>query len=197
VDGGALADRRFAELLERIAAREPAPGGGSAAACALAIAAALAQMAAAFTLERGEYAAKHPRMAQIHTRAGELRERALELAERELRSYGGLLEALRLPPSEPGRAERVEAARAEAVASPLALCAAASELAQVCAELAREGNRNLKGDAVCGALLAEACCRAAGHLVELNLRRTPDDPRAAQAQALAEQAGEARLQALA
>jgi len=195
--GGPLGDERFAELLERIAAREPAPGGGSAAACALAIAAALAQMAAAFTLARDEYQAKRARIEEIHARAGELRREALKLAERELRSYGGLLEALRLPPSAPSRADRVEQARAEAVASPLALCAAGGEVAELCAELAREGNPNLKGDAVCGALLAEACCWAAGNLVELNLRRAPGDARAVQARTLMEQATEARRRALA
>jgi formiminotetrahydrofolate cyclodeaminase len=45
-----LVDRTLAEVIDRFAAREPAPGGGSAAALAGALAAALTEMSAAFAL---------------------------------------------------------------------------------------------------------------------------------------------------
>jgi methenyltetrahydrofolate cyclohydrolase len=45
-----LDDRTFADVLDLLAAREPAPGGGSAAALAGALAAALTEMSAAFAL---------------------------------------------------------------------------------------------------------------------------------------------------
>ncbi|MFZ0384704.1 MAG: cyclodeaminase/cyclohydrolase family protein, partial [Solirubrobacteraceae bacterium] len=88
-----LADQSVDRLLELIAARTPAPGGGSAAACAVAIAAALEHMAAEFSLSRQEYAARHPRVEELHAAAGELRAAALALSERELHSYGNLLQA--------------------------------------------------------------------------------------------------------
>jgi 2-polyprenyl-6-methoxyphenol hydroxylase-like FAD-dependent oxidoreductase len=74
----------------------PAPGGGSSAACACAIAASLVEMAAAFSPEYEETA----------RRAAGLRARALELAEIELHAYEPVLEALRLPRDDPERAMR-------------------------------------------------------------------------------------------
>ena len=106
----ALADRSLGQLLEQVAAESPSPGGGSSCALACALAAGLAEMAAAFTLSRAEYAERHERMAALRTRAGELRAEALELAERELTVYGAVLDALREPEDAAGRAERLDAA---------------------------------------------------------------------------------------
>jgi len=70
------------ELLDALAERTPAPGGGAAAACAGAFGAALIEMAARFSLAQGDVGAP---MADVLERAGELRARLLELGEVELR----------------------------------------------------------------------------------------------------------------
>jgi methenyltetrahydrofolate cyclohydrolase len=193
---GALADRSLGCFLEQVAAESPSPGGGSSCALACALAAGLAEMAAAFTLARDEYAERHERMATLRARAGELRARALELAEEELHVYGAVLAVLREPADAPGRAERLEAALSDAADSPLAIARAAAEVAELAAEPARSGNRHLRGDAVAGALLAEAACTAAARLAEINLADRPRDPRRTEASELAERALRARLAAL-
>jgi methenyltetrahydrofolate cyclohydrolase len=142
-----------------VAARTPAPGGGSSAACACAVSAALVEMAAAFTPDREPVA----------SRARELRIRALDLAEIELHAYEPVLEALRLPRDDPSRAGQVEAAQATASESPLAIASVAAELAELAADLARTGNQNLAGDAIAGTLIAEASAQAAARLVTINL----------------------------
>jgi methenyltetrahydrofolate cyclohydrolase len=192
----ALADRSLGQLLEQVAAESPSPGGGSSCALACALAAGLVQMAAAFTLARSEYAERHERMAALRARAGELRADAVALAERELHVYGAVLDALRLPEEEPGRAERLDAALSDAADSPLAVARAAAEVAEMAAEAARTGNRHLRGDAVAGALLAEAACVAAARLADLNLAGRSDDPRRGEAAELPRRALEARLAAL-
>ena len=116
-------------------------------------------MAAAFTPEREAVA----------RRAREMRARALELAEIELHAYEPVLEALRLPRDDPQRAERVDAARAKASESPRAIAEVGAEVAELAADLARTGNQNLAGDAIAGALLAEASAQAAARLVAINL----------------------------
>ena len=168
-------------LLDELAAETPAPGGGCAAAWCAALAAALVEMAATFTLARPEYAARHARMGELRTRAGQLRALALELAERELHAYQPVLDAQRLPPDDPARAERLERALSDAADSPLELARAAAELAELASEAASTGNRSLQGDATAAALLAGAACRAGVRLVQLNLARRPDDPRLAEA----------------
>jgi formiminotetrahydrofolate cyclodeaminase len=127
-------------------------------------------------------------------RAGELRSRALKLAEIELHAYEPVLEALRLPREDPERADRVSAAEIEASKSPLEIARVAAGLADLAAELARNGNPNLAGDAIAGALLAEAAAQAAARLVAINLT---DGPVVEEATALAERAGAARARALA
>jgi methenyltetrahydrofolate cyclohydrolase len=102
-------------------------------------------------------------------RAGELRTRALELAEVELHAFLPVLDALRLPRDQPDRAERIAAARAEASRSPLEIARVAADLAELAAELAITGNPNLAGDAIAGALLADASAQAAARLVRINL----------------------------
>lgn len=106
-------------------------------------------------------------------RAGELRTRALELAEIELHAYESVLEALRLPHDDPARAGRVSAAQAEASKSPLEIAQVAADLAALAAQLATNGNPNLAGDAIAGALLAEAAAQAASRLVAINLTDGP------------------------
>jgi formiminotetrahydrofolate cyclodeaminase len=123
-------------------------------------------------------------------KASALRARLVELAEIELHAYEPLLEVLRLPREDPARAERVAAARSRAAESPLGIARATEEVAELASELARTGNPNLEGDALAGRILAEAACRAAARLVELNLPDGEADPRVSEALQLAERARE-------
>jgi formiminotetrahydrofolate cyclodeaminase len=192
----ALADRSLGLLLEQVAAESPSPGGGSSCALTCALAAGLVEMAASFTLARSEYAERHERMAQMREHAGSLRAQALELAEGELTVYGAVLDALRLPEDDPERAERLAGALSDAADSPLAVARAAAEVATLAAEVARTGNRHLRGDAISGAVLAEAACAAASRLAEINLTGRPGDPRRREASELPRRALQARLVAL-
>jgi formiminotetrahydrofolate cyclodeaminase len=135
-----------------------------------------------------------PECDEAFQRAGQLRTRALELAEVELHAYEPVLEALRLPRDDPERAARVSAARIEASRSPLEIAQVSAEVAELAAELARTGNQNLAGDAIAGALLAEAAAQAAARLVAINLT---DGPQVEESAALAVRAHAARDRALA
>src|SRR5207237_1266611 len=82
---------------DRIAAKTPTPGGGSAAALAGALGAALATMAARFTLGKAKYAEVEPRMRAIEEEGLRLKTRLLELVEEDALSYDAVLAAMRLP----------------------------------------------------------------------------------------------------
>ena len=192
---GVLERLTVGELLDALAERTPAPGGGTAAATAGALAAALVEMAARFTLAREASADVHTRTALVLERARELLDRLLALGEIELHAYEPVLEALRLPREDPDRSRRVAAARSAAAQSPFEIVAATAELAGLAAELAHTGNPNLEGDALTACALAEAACSAATRLVEINLPEEEGDPRVAQAQELARRAQELARQA--
>jgi formiminotetrahydrofolate cyclodeaminase len=154
-------------------------------------------MAAGFTLARPAYRERHDRMETIRNRAARLRESLLELAERDLTAYVPVLEALRIPADDANRGARLDAALSAAAETPLAVAEAAAEVAELAAETACDGNTHLRGDAVTGALLAEAACRSAAHLVETNLAGRPEDVRLDAVAALTQRAACARAKALA
>jgi formiminotetrahydrofolate cyclodeaminase len=187
----ALADATVAELLEQLAARTPAPGGGTGAALAGATAAALTEMSVAFALSRA--AGDDEAIAVALRRAGALRARLLELADADITSYEPVLEALALEPGDSRRRSQVEDALSGAAEVPLEIAAACAEVTELAAASAgAAGNEHLLGDAGAAALIAEAATRAAVTLVEINLARSPGDPRLEQATALARRAWQQR-----
>ena len=152
-------------FLDLVASGEPAPGGGSVAAVAVALAAGLSGMAA--RLSAGQLADAD----ELADRADAARRRVAPLARMDAQSYARALYAYRVPDSET-RSERVSDALSGAADVPLAVAEIGNEVAGIAARLVEEGNPSLKGDAIAAVLLAEAGVRAATVLVEINLSST-------------------------
>jgi len=166
------------EFLDRVAAGSPAPGGGSVAAIAVALAAGLAGMAARLSSSQ---LAEAPDLAR---QADAARLRVAPLATADAESYGRVLDAYREPDPE-ARTARVRDALSGAADVPLAVAGAGSEVASIASRLAEEGNPNLEGDALAAALLAGAGVRAAAALVGINLSSANvDDDRLRRANSL-------------
>jgi methenyltetrahydrofolate cyclohydrolase len=182
---GDLADRPLSELLDALSERTPAPGGGCASAWTGAMSAALLEMAAAFAddVEAGD-------------RASVLRGALLQEGGRERHSYGPVLEAVRLPPEDAARPQRLAAALADASDAPLAIARACVEVAELGAAVVARSKPALAGDAIAAVVLAEGACRAAARLVEINLRES-GDARLSDVAKLAARAADARARALA
>jgi formiminotetrahydrofolate cyclodeaminase len=155
-------DLPLREFLDLLASDAPAPGGGSVAAVAVALAAGLSGMAA--RLSAGQLADA----GGLADRADAARQRVAPLAGADAESYGRVLEAYREPDSE-ARRERVSDALSGATDVPLAVAEVGNEVAGIAARLVEEGNPNLEGDAIAAVLLAEAGVRAAAVLAEINL----------------------------
>lgn len=167
---------RLGDVLDGVAARTPAPGGGSVSALAVALAAALVEMAARFS-ER-----HWPGAASAASRAAALRERAAALATEDAAAYEAVLAS---------RGADAGKALDHAAAVPLELAELAAAVAVLAAGAAQYGNPNLHGDAAAGGALAAAGARAAARLVEINLRARPEDGRPERAACFAAEAAEA------
>ena len=166
------------EFLDRVASDKPAPGGGSVAAVAVALAAGLAGMAARLSTSQLSDA---PELAE---QADASRRRVAPLARADAESYGRVLEAYRDPED---RTARVRAALSGAADVPLAVAEAGSEVVGIASRLVEEGNPNLEGDAMAAVLLAGAGVRAAAKLVQINLSTVNvDDDRLSRANSLVE-----------
>jgi formiminotetrahydrofolate cyclodeaminase len=173
-------DLPLGEFLERVASDSPAPGGGSVAAVAVALAAGLAGMAARLS------SAQLADAPELAGRADAARLRVAPLARADAESYGRVLEAYRESDPE-ARAARVRGALSGAADVPLAVAEAGNEVVGIASRLAEEGNPNLEGDALASVLLAGAGVRAAAKLVGINLSTANvDDDRLKRANGLVE-----------
>src|SRR5919107_44819 len=152
-----FADQSLSDLLDAVAAQQPAPGGGSSSAWSGAFGAALVEMAANFTLARPKYAGVHHRMADVRRDAKALRRELLELGQRDAQDgYEPVLAAMRLPEKHPERERKLDEARSDASDVPLAVAEAAARVAELAAETARTGGLHLQGDSITGSLVDSA-----------------------------------------
>lgn len=161
-----------------VASSAPAPGGGSVAAHAGALGAALAEMVAGLTVGRKKYAAVEAEMRSIASAAAALRAQLSGLVKADADAYSVVSAAYKLPKATPGeqtaRDAAIQAALMHAAAIPLdtaRACAAVAALAAVCAE---KGNTNAASDAGVSALLALAACKGAAYNVRINVASMTD-----------------------
>jgi methenyltetrahydrofolate cyclohydrolase len=180
------------DVLGHIASEVPSPAGGSAAAIAVALGAGLTAMCARNSREGW------PEARGATAQAETLRARIEPLAQADAEAYESALAAFRLPELlEPEvRNATLGVALERAAAIPLAIAEVGADVADLAANLAENGNPEVRGDAVAGALLAEAGTRAAAHLVEINLGAGREDPRFARAVASADAAARSAQRAL-
>jgi glutamate formiminotransferase/formiminotetrahydrofolate cyclodeaminase len=171
-------------FLASVASSNPVPGGGSVAAHAGALAAALAQMVAGLTIGKKKYAAVDAEMKEAALKAVSLGNTLASLVKRDAEAYSLVSEAYKLP-KEPAdaaarRAEAVTAALLKAAEVPLETARASVEVAHVAALVAEKGNTNAVTDAGLAALLAEAACKGADYNVRVNVSALDDPAKGAQ-----------------
>jgi methenyltetrahydrofolate cyclohydrolase len=168
-------------LLEELASPREAPGAGSALAAALALAAAVVQMAARLS------PASWADAAGVAAQAEALRERAAQLVEEDAEAYREALEA-REAADETAKPEqrdwalgRITSAAAE---PPLALARLAADLATLCAAAGPRVEPRVHADVAAAAALAVAVARGSRELVAVNLTALPRDVRVEEADRL-------------
>ena len=180
-----LNDLTVRALVERLATSDPVPGGGSAAALAGAMGAALVSMVVELTAGRPAAAMHEDALTEIKTAATTWRSELLNLAELDANAYAAVVTARRLPrESERDREVRdvqLAAAVRDATRAPLATARGASEVLDLADRLAPIGNRNAISDVGVAALLAATALRGAALNVEINLPFVSDEGLSAEA----------------
>jgi formiminotetrahydrofolate cyclodeaminase len=188
-----LLDAPLGEFLDTLAGKGPAPGGGTAAAIVVALAASLVTMVARASKEHW------PDAGGAIGQAEAFRARVSPLAQADADVYAEALTALRRRDdlAERYRDQQLQAVLERAAEIPLKITEAGSDLACLAALLVENGNPEVRGDAAAACVLAEGGARAAAKLVEINLGATEDDPRVRHARSLVAVAAEASERALA
>ncbi len=106
-------------FLNALASADPTPGGGSAAAYAGAMAAALVAMVARVTVGKKKYAEVEARMLEIIPQAESLRAELDKGVQRDADAFAAVMAALKLPKESPERAAALEQATLGAAQVPL------------------------------------------------------------------------------
>jgi methenyltetrahydrofolate cyclohydrolase len=154
----------YAETLEKysddLAARLPAPGGGSAAACSANLGAALLSMVANFTIGKPKYAKYEAELTRILERTEKLRHEFLNLVDLDVTAYQS---------KDPRKAMDI----------PLMVCRLCYEASKLCLPLAKKGNTNLITDVAVAAVLLEAAYTSSCYNVLINLKYLNDPKLAA------------------
>jgi formiminotetrahydrofolate cyclodeaminase len=170
--GAAVRDQSIEDFLTALAARVPAPGGGSSAALHAAQAAALVAMVARYS-EGPRYADHAEAIRRVRDAADGLRENALALAEDDAAAFTAVTEAYRLPKATAAEAAERSAAIAAAVLRaarpPAFVVGVAARVLDLAEELLPIGNRNVVSDVAAAAEAARAAATTARVNVEINL----------------------------
>lgn len=162
-------------FIEATAEPTPTPGGGSAAALAGALAAALTQMVAGLTTGRKKYADVNNQAEGIKTHAAQLRRRLTEMIAEDAAAFEALMNTYRLEGlTEDQKAAAIEKATLVAAQVPLEVAELSLETAELAAGIARIGNVNAATDAAAGALMAQAAVGAAALNVKVNVSGLED-----------------------
>jgi formiminotetrahydrofolate cyclodeaminase len=168
----------LSDFLDALASDAPTPGGGTAAAVAGGMGAALAEMVAALTLSREKFAASHAAVKPIAEEARTARAEFARLAEEDSRAYEEVVAARRLPKEteeqKAERSRRLAAANRLAAEVPMRTARAGAGLLRLMPELAEKANPNAASDAGSAALLLDASIGAALLNVGINLSGIAD-----------------------
>ena len=165
-------------FLDEVAAATAAPGGGSAAAYAGALGAALTTMVAGLTLGKKKYIAVEAEMQAIRIQAEELRKELTNAVEDDSAAFEAVMGAFKLPKDtedqQKGRQAAIKIATLNAARVPLHTVAGSVKVLELAGRCARDGNLNAISDAMSGAAMARAALTAAGYNVRINLNSLDD-----------------------
>lgn len=144
-------DQTLKRYLDDLAAKLPAPGGGSAAALTAALGASLISMVVNFTLGKTRYARYEKDLKEILEESGNLRNEFLSLIDLDVIAY---------------KSKNIR----DALDVPFMACRLCYEGIKLCPQLLKKGNINLISDVGVAAALLESAFVAAYFNVEINLK---------------------------
>jgi len=148
-------DSSLKQYLDDLAAKLPAPGGGSAAALSAALGVSLISMVVNFTLGKPKYAKYEGELKAIILKSENLREEFLNLVDLDVTAY---------------QSKNIR----DALDVPFMVCRLSFEAIKLCPALVKKGNINLISDVAVAAVLLESAFSSAYFNVEINLKSLAD-----------------------
>ena len=169
----ALIEMKTADFVSEVSRDTPAPGGGSIAALAGALGAALASMVSNLTIGKKGYEAVEEDLVELAEKAQELKDKLLIAVDDDTNAFNAYMEARRLPHSTDDekltRENAIQNGLKHAVNVPLGTARLSYEALQIAAEAVEKANINSVTDAGVGAQIAFTGIRGGIFNVLINL----------------------------
>jgi formiminotetrahydrofolate cyclodeaminase len=169
---------RLEKYLDDLAARLPAPGGGSVVALVSALGMGLLSMVSNFTLGKENYRQNEEEIKKILGRSEDLRKRLTELVDEDIKLYERVSRAYKLPriteKEKEVRSRAIESGCKQALTVPMEVARLCVEGLDLARRLVEIGNVRLVSDVGVAAELLEAALKGAELNVKINLRTLND-----------------------
>jgi glutamate formiminotransferase/formiminotetrahydrofolate cyclodeaminase len=176
---GKMTEKSVEVFLDELASSAPAPGGGSVAALAGAIGAALISMVSNLTVGKEKYAGVQDDIKAILKKSESLRQELTDLIEEDIRVYTELNQTMKMPrdteEQKQARAKAMDKALKAATGVPMRVAGACVAVMELFRPAADKGNTNAVSDVGVGILMAEAGLRSAALNVLINLGWIKDE----------------------
>ena len=173
-----------AEFTGKLSSKEPAPGGGGAAALTGALAAALGGMVACLTTGKPKYAEVEEEIQSLKEEVDRLRNELLALVEKDAEVFVPLSKAYGMASvteEEKTEKERVmQVCLKQAASVPLEIMEKCASTLPLIEKLAEKGSVMAVSDAGCAAALSKAAMQAAWLNVRINVRLLKDEKAASE-----------------
>lgn len=170
---GPLVSMKVDDFTDEVSRDSPAPGGGSIAALAGALGAALSSMVANLTYLKDGYEQYKDEMEQTATRAQEIKDKLVIAVDEDTFAFNDLMNAFGMPKDtdeqKKARSAAIQEGYKKAAAVPLDSARLCLEAMKVCLTTAKHGNKNSITDAGVGALMGYAGVQGAVYNVKINL----------------------------
>ncbi len=161
------------EFIDLLASKEPAPGGGSAAALVGSIGVALSSMVANLTIGKEKFKDKEELMKEIVQKNEKLQKELLELIEKDAEAFNKVADALKLPKNNPEEKEKrkeiLENALKEASLVPLEVMKKSLEALKILENTLGNSTPNAVSDIGVSALCLKSAIQSAWLNVKINL----------------------------
>lgn len=168
-----LTDKTVRDFLTELSSNSPAPGGGSVAAVAGAMGAALTSMVCNLTIGKKKYADVQDEMESVLVASEKLRGEFTGLVDEDAAAFKMVMNALALPKETDEekklRSEALLRTMKTATLVPLHVMELCEEAIGLAKTVAEKGNVNSVSDAGVGALMIRAACLGAHFNVQINL----------------------------
>ena len=161
-------------FLDKLATKEPVPGGGGASALAGAIGVALGNMVGSLTVGKKKYAAVEADIIAFNEKAEAIRQSLCALIEKDAEVFEPLSRAYSIPKDDPTRDEEMAKVLKDASEVPLEIMRNCCKALDLIEEYAQKGSVIAISDAGCAAAMCKAALESAALNVYINTKSMKD-----------------------